>query len=264
MNRFAVCLAVLALTPLSAQAHRSFLLPSSTVLAQGEQTVTVDAARGNDLFYFNHNAMPVDNLHIFAPDNSEIAPAKIDRFRYRVVLDFVTAEQGTHRVAVLDQGLRAHWKTGDDNHRWTGSRADFASSVPADAEDLSVAEINNRIETFITTGAPTDLPISGSGLEARYAPHPNDLFAGEQATLTFLLDGKPATNLKITVIEGGTRYRNQADALTLTTNDAGEATLTWPRAGLYWINAGVRRDDAQAPATRSSASYTATVEVLPQ
>ena len=47
----AVCL------PLSAQAHRAWMLPSATVLSGEEPWITVDAAVSNDLFYFEHVPM---------------------------------------------------------------------------------------------------------------------------------------------------------------------------------------------------------------
>jgi uncharacterized GH25 family protein len=94
--------------------------------------------------------------------------------------------------------------------------------------------------------------------------HPNDLFAGEPATFGFTLDGKPAASMKVTVVPGASRYRNQQDALELTTDASGKVTLTFANAGMYWLEASVQDDKASVkPAKSRRASYVATFEVLP-
>ena len=45
-----------------AQAHRQWMLPSATSLSGTESWVTVDAAISNDLFYFEHHPLQLDNL----------------------------------------------------------------------------------------------------------------------------------------------------------------------------------------------------------
>src|SRR5690606_24491328 len=147
------CASVLAMSLLmvtSAHAHRSFLVPSSTVLADtGQQWVTVDAARGNDLFFFNHNAMPIEGLRISAPDGHIVAPSKLERFRYRHVFDLEVKQPGTWQIAVVEDGLRARWKEQGKEKRWNGTRANYAQSVPAQATDLTVSHVQSRIETFV-------------------------------------------------------------------------------------------------------------------
>ncbi len=230
----------------------------------GRQWVTIDAARGNDLFFFNHNAMPVEGLRITAPDGNTVAPDKLERFRYRQVMDIQLTKPGTWQVAVAEDGLRARWKENGEDKRWNGSAADYAKAIPAGATDLTVTQATARIETFVTVGKPSDVRLSGQGLEARYLPHPNDLFAGEASTLTFYKNGAPAADLQVTLIPGGIRYRDQVNEMRLTTDSKGSIRVTWPQAGLYWINANLRDQKAVAPATSSSMSYTATIEVLPR
>lgn len=94
--RKAIAIAPLLLLPMLAQAHRSFLVPSSTVLSPtANQWVSVDAARGNDLFFFNHNAMPLDGLQIISPSGKAGEPAKLERFRYKTVFEWPLTEPGT-------------------------------------------------------------------------------------------------------------------------------------------------------------------------
>ena len=58
------------LVPFAASAHKSWLLPSQTVVAGEKPWVTFDAAVSNDLFYLNHVPIALDRLSITAPDGS--------------------------------------------------------------------------------------------------------------------------------------------------------------------------------------------------
>jgi hypothetical protein len=95
--------------------------------------------------------------------------------------------------------------------------------------------------------------------------HPNDLYARETAMLRFLVDGKPAADLEVEVIAGGTRYRDAPDEMTFKTNKDGEIAVTWPAAGLYWLEASLADEKATVPGVKKRrASYSATFEVLTQ
>ena len=58
--------AALAL-PMSAQAHRAWLAPTSTVLSGADAWVGFDAGMSNGVFIPDHNAMNLDGLVITAP-----------------------------------------------------------------------------------------------------------------------------------------------------------------------------------------------------
>ena len=142
----------------------------------------------------------------------------------------------------------------------------MAANVPANAAKLEVEQILRRVETFVTVGSPTALKAgAGTGIELDPAQHPNDLYSGESAKLRFLLDGNPAADLEIEVIRGGTRYRDSPEAIVQKTDKDGVVSITWPSAGLYWIDASVKDEKASAPNVKKrSVSYNATFEVLPQ
>ena len=264
LARKALTIVPLLALPLLAQAHRSFLVPSSTVLSHtSNQWVSVDAARGNDLFFFNHNALPLDGLQITTPGGAKADPSKLERFRYKAVFEWQLTEPGTWRTAVVSDGLRVQWQDNGNAKRWNGVVADFAQFVPVNAEKLSVNEVASRVETFVTMGAPTPLALSGRGLEVRYDTHPNDLVKSEPATLTFLKDGQPASKLKVSVIPGGARYRDGVQQMDLMTDQDGRVQIRWPTAGMYWISAAVKVAATVPQAKQKTLSYAATLEVLP-
>ncbi len=262
-------LALAACLPLSASAHKAFLLPSTTVLSDGgEAWITVDGGVSNDLFYFNHNPLALDNLAITAPDGSRLTPENAHKGKFRSSFDLHMTQPGTYSLAVASDGLSASYENAKgEKKRARGTAESLAKAIPADAKNVRVTQVQNTIETFVTLGKPSDatLKASGSGLELVPVTHPNDLFAGEAATFRFLLDGKPAANLKVSVTPGGTRYRDAQEEIALTTDASGEFAVTWPTPGMYWLNASIEDGKSSTPkATSRRAGYTATLEVLPQ
>ena len=96
--------------PLSAFAHKAWLQPSQTVIAGTNPWITVDAAVSNDLFYFNHVPLRLDNLAITAPDGSKVAPINTATGKYRSVFDLELKQQGTYRIGTLNSGLNARFQ----------------------------------------------------------------------------------------------------------------------------------------------------------
>lgn len=266
-TRLAV-LALAALAPLAAHAHRQWLLPSATVLSEKDAWVTVDAAVSNDLFYFEHVPMRLDNLAVTAPDGKTAVQAEnAATGKYRSTFDLHLTQPGTYRVAVVNQGVFASWKENGQTKRWRGTAEAFAQNVPAGAQDLQVNEIAGRVEAYVTNGRPTRqvLAPQGKGMELAPITHPNDLIAGETASFRLLLDGKPAANQKVSVVPGGIRYRDRLNEIEATTDADGKFSVKYPAPGMYWMEAETRDNKTtikEAKARR--ATYAVTVEVLPQ
>jgi len=274
---------IAAALPFSAVAHKQWLLPSSTVVAGNDVWVTVDAAVSNQLYYPDHVAMRLDNVTIATPDGSILQPQNPATGKYRSVFDVPLAQEGTYRIANVNRGLSARWDTPESLAAardkpaaggMGGARGgflrnatpeDLATKIPKDAQNLVVTEGMGRVETFITKGEPSSVAAIGKGLELVPVTHPNDLFAGEEATFKLMVDGKPASGLEVEIVRGATRYRNAQDEIKATTGTDGSFTVTWPEAGMYWLEASTTDDKASAPqASQRRLSYVATLEVLPQ
>ncbi len=268
MKRTALAFSLL-LTCLSpaALAHKAWLLPSQTVLSGEKPVVTFDAAVSNDLFYFNHVPLRLENLAVTAPDGSKVQPSGQATGKYRSVFDVELTQQGTYRIGLANDYATASWDENGEQKRWRGAPAEFAAKVPKVAKDLKVGQSLSRVETFVTYGSPSEgaLKPSGSGLELVPVTHPNDLFAGEAAKFRLQVDGKPAAGLDIEVVRGGTRYRNAQDEIKVKTGANGEFSVTWPDAGMYWLEATTEDAKTSVPgATARRLGYVATFEVLPQ
>ncbi|MBB3102054.1 DUF4198 domain-containing protein [Azomonas macrocytogenes] len=280
-------LALVICLPLSAQAHRAWMQPSATVLSGDDSWITVDAAVSNDLFYFEHVPLllegigtplqapaasgqapmrrPPSQLQIIAPDGSSIAAENGNIGHYRTTFDVQLKQKGTYKLAVANSGLLATWKDKDQPRRWMGKASELANNVPANAADLKVTQSDSRMETFVTSGNPTRtvLKPTNQGLELVPITHPNDLFAGETAEFSLLIDGKPAKNLEVNITPGGNRYRSETGEIERKTDEQGKFSVTWPVAGMYWLQAETTSTQGVAkPANERRASYSATLEVL--
>lgn len=249
----------------AAQAHNVWLLPSSTVLSKADW-ITVDAAVSNDLFFFNHRPLAIENLHVTAPDGSSVQPENVAKGKLRSVFDLNLAQTGTYRLAVLNEGVFAQWKdkaTGQPK-RARGNAENIASQIPADAQDVEITQSAGRIESFVTVGKPSALKSTGKGMELVPVTAPSDLVKGEKANFTLQIDGQPARDIEVTVTQGSTRYRDKVGEQTLKTDANGQFSITWPQAGMYWLEASTKDNKTSvAKAKERRLSYAATLEVMP-
>ncbi|WP_130752751.1 DUF4198 domain-containing protein [Sphingobium xenophagum] len=229
--------------PAAAQAHRQWMMPSSTTLSGSESWVTVDAAVSNDLFYFEHVPMRTDGIVVTQPDGSIGKIENAATGKYRSTFDVHLTQPGTYRIGSVSTNMMGSYSLNGKQERLPrGTTKDkLASVIPAGATDVQVAEASNRNEIFVTLGAPTTgvFKPTGSGIELVPVTHPNDLVSGETASFQFLLDGKPAAGLKVTVIPGGIRYRDALGQMDLVADQDGKVAITWPQPGMYWLNASV-------------------------
>jgi uncharacterized GH25 family protein len=248
-----------------AQAHNAWLLPSSTVFSKAD-TVTVDAAVSNDLFVANHAPLRLEGLQITAPDGSMVKAENEAKLKLRNVFDVPLSAPGTYRIAVINTGVFANWKdkaTGQTK-RARGTAETIGKEIPADAQELAITQSAGRIETFVTVGKPSPLRLTGQGLELVASGSPTDLVKGEKATFTLHLDGQPAKDIEVTVTAGNTQYRDKLAEDKLKTDDKGQFSVTWPSAGMYWLDASTRDDKTTVPqAKQRRLSYAATLEVMP-
>ena len=261
--------AIAAMAAVPASAHRQWMMPSSTVLSGDDVWVTVDAAVSNDLFYFEHQPLRLDAMKAWAPDGTEVAIENKATGRYRSTFDVHLTQKGTYRIAsVADMLMGSYDLNGKTERLPRGTTAaNLAERIPAGATNVKTAEANNRNEIFVTVGEPTTTLFkpTGKGIELVPMTHPNDLIAGEAATFQFLLDGKPAADLPVTVIPGGIRYRDQLGDQHLKTDADGKVEINWAEPGMYWLNVTTPQaggDEGTPPPIARRASYVTTLEVL--
>ncbi|MGB9988816.1 DUF4198 domain-containing protein [Pseudoduganella rhizocola] len=257
-----------------AQAHKPWLLPSSTMVESKEPWVTFDAAISEDLFDIDHQPLKLDALTAIGPDGSAVPLQNAQTGRLRSTFDIRMDKPGTYKVQLVQESVMASWKANGEVKRFRGTEEKFATDVPANAEELKVTRTSSRLESFVSANKTDDAVFkpTGKGLELVPVTHPNDMRAGEQATWRFLLDGKPAANQAFSLIPGGVRYRGTLGEIRHATDTKGEITFTIPAAGMYLVSSSwpaVARPAQPAPGQAPQmpprrVTYAATVEVLPQ
>jgi hypothetical protein len=138
------------------------------------------------------------------------------------------------------------------------------ADIPKEATDVKLTEMVSTVETFVTQGEPTTTVFkpAGKALELEPITHPNAAASGDTSRFRFLIDGKPAPGVKVTVIPGGDRYREDTGAMELTTGTDGVVAIKWPAAGMFWVGASAEDAHAAEPrAQQRRMSYSATIEV---
>ncbi|MGK6324066.1 DUF4198 domain-containing protein [Sphingomonas sp. DT-51] len=267
-----LALGLLAL-PATLSAHRQWLLPSATIFSGKDDWVSVDYAISNDLFFADHHPGSVEQIKVYRPDGSAGTLEHAATGRYRSVFDVHLDRPGTWKIATESSAFMGSFKVNGEERR-IGRRGPprpdqpaplTIADIPTAATDIQVTELIARNEIFVTAGAPTRqvLTPSGKGLELDPITHPDELVAGEPARFRFLVDGRPAPGLTLTLIPGGKRYRDAEDARTVISGADGVATVTFPAAGMYWLNATASDAKVSNPrATARRLSYTSTLEVM--
>ncbi|WP_232492365.1 DUF4198 domain-containing protein [Novosphingobium kaempferiae] len=281
-----------------ALAHRMWLLPSTSTLASTNEYVTVDAAVSNDLFYPDHVAMDPAQVSVWAPDGTEGKVENPSKGRHRGTFDVALNKAGTWKIGMERTGVMGTFKVGAEEWRVGGRgrpqgpgapggpgapagagappaapagtparppmrMVPTVADIPANATDIKLTESVTRNFVYVTAGAPTKVALTGKGLEFDPITHPDELVSDEEGSFRFLIDGKPAAGVKITVVPGGKKYREAEDAQELTTGADGTVKIKWPVAGWYWLNASA--EDAKPSDKKASArrmAFTTTLEVV--
>jgi len=276
-----------------AMAERAWIHPAATIFIENEW-VSVDAGTSTDPFQPDHQPTQLGAIKVWQPDGTEGKMENAITSRYRSSFDVHLVKPGTWRIGTADSRIMGSFKVDGVEWRLGGRRgpqpgmamaggaggaaaapaqppADapkFVSSVdeiPANATDLQITESLSRDETFVTAGEPSRAIFepTGKGLEMVPVTHPAELLTNEPSKFKFLVDGKPAAGLKVTIVPDGRRYRDSENALELTTGADGVLTVKWPGAGMYWLNTTLSDNHPITPrATQRRMSYTATLEVM--
>ena len=273
--------AAFGLAAVPALAHNAWLLPSTTVLSDTGQYVTVDMGASTAPFEADHAALPAESVKVWAPDGTMGTVENAARLRYRSTFDVKIDQPGTWRIGMENKAITGSFKV--DGEAWTLGRrrgpppspgaapavpprtiASIAE-LPANATDLDLTEVSGRNEFFVTAGAPTEALFTPTGKGLEFVPEtlPTDLVADEPGRFRFLVDGQPVAGLEVEVVPGGRRYRSESQSQTVTTDAAGRVTISWPGAGFYWLNTTITDErPTNDMATKRRMTYTATLEVL--
>lgn len=270
-KQFAIA-TILAGMACAAQAHKPWMLPSSTLIeTDREAWVTIDGAVSEGLFDLDHLPLRMDGLTVTDPDGQTAPAPAATMSKFRSSVDLKLPKNGTYRITLAGASVMGSYQLNGETKRFRASAQTADKEIPAGATDVRRTTTVQRQDTFVTankasTGALKPL---GTGLELVPVTHPNELHTGEKATFRFQLDGKPLANFPFSLIPGGVKYRGTLNEVRLTTDAKGEATFTLPAPNMYWLSAAYpanapRGPGEQGPADTKRYSYSATLEILPE
>ncbi|MBK1834143.1 DUF4198 domain-containing protein [Roseibacillus ishigakijimensis] len=260
--------ALLSVSVSSLFAHRAWILPSTSVLSGDSPWVSFDAAISNDLFFPNHHAMGTESIKVISPSGAEVEKQFENDGHIRSSFEIQLEEKGTYLINRDRLGYFASWEEEGEAKRWRGDLEEFKAEGLAEKEGIELTESSSKTVTYVTNGAPDTkaLEPTGKGLEIKFTDsHPNDLFTGEEATFTFVLDGKPVEGVEVFVQKGNDRFRDSPNPIEGLTTSEGTFSFTVEEAGRYWLTASISAEAGEKEGVpfKQRASYTATFEVLP-
>ncbi len=231
-----VVAALALIVPGAASAHRPWLKPAAA-MTDGKW-ISIDGATSEHLFDFDSFPLKLDGLTITAPDGKAVTPDSVSVAHMRTGFDVPLDTPGTYRIALVTDTVMARYNDANgQTQRFRGTAAEFAKAVPANAPGLAVSHMVSRVETFVDAGKSSAIVPTGQGLELIPESDPGQLTVDDAAKFKFLLDGKPAANLAVSIIPGGVRYREALKDQLLTTDVNGEIVVHWPVAETYLIAA---------------------------
>ena len=269
-----------------ALAHNPWIKPTATTVAGEDGWVGFDAGASTDVFVADHAPMRLEMIKARAPDGSDAPLENAVQARYRSTFDVHLTKQGTWRIGMESLGVTGSYVLDGKSYR-VGGRAgprpgapgaggpqpnpdvifvpggpDFTPPPGATGVKLTLAGMRN--ETFVTLGKPSDVVLSGKGLEMQPITQPADLVADEPGKFRFLLDGKPVAGIEVEAVPDGRRFRDDPGAITTKTGPDGVAVVAWRGPGLYWVHATYADEASPRPGIGGRRfQYAATLEVTP-
>ncbi|MBQ4863788.1 DUF4198 domain-containing protein [Pseudoalteromonas sp. MMG013] len=236
----------------SAQAHNRWILPTHFSVSGEEQVwIMADVTASNETFDVD-KPMGSDRFSIIKPNGERARPSSSFRGHRKSVVDINLVEDGTYKM-FLDSDV-SYWTSyeikGKDGTQWlrNTSKANRDAKLPKGAKNVNTLASKSQVMTFVTLNAPTEnYRLTKQGLELKPITHPSDIAQNEKAQLQFVFDGLPQKGVEVEIIKDGARYRNNLDALKLTSDQKGQISFTLPEAGRYLLIAEFKKSQKNNP-----------------
>ncbi|KMT63968.1 DUF4198 domain-containing protein [Catenovulum maritimum] len=260
-------------------AHGRWLLPSHTnISGNAEHVITLDMAISNDLFQGHYGFIQASqiadmskltatpaSLDVILPDGVWRKDIPFHWLKIRSSGFDTLTQTGTHHY-VLNQPP-VYFVIFKDASGKLDRRFGKLSQVdlPSGAEVVSTMRYMPSIHTFVSRNALTKPHRLNKGLELIASNHPNDLFAGESAQFEIYFSGKPLNEeIEVQVVKGNTRYRNERNQQTFNLKNSHKFTVNFAEAGMYLIEAELKRPSTETGIELDRWALFTTLEVSPE
>lgn len=233
-----------------AKAHTPFIVPTSfEPLHQG--WVSLDAGFAES-FFQSDVAFDKGHFQILTPKGEWVAPARLEQFTSRSLLEYQAKDEGTYRFTTgsrLGAVFRMYELNGERKHT-----RDPKEVLPKGHKLLDHYQSVTLAETYVTLKAPTKNALKpySKGLELVPVTHPNDLYVGEAFEFSVLLDGKPLADSPVTIYAEQHGGDHEEPAAKTATDSKGSASVTLAKPGVYLLHL---RKSAPAPQGAEAPNY---------
>lgn len=243
-------------------AHTLTVVPSHYVQSKTGGWVSVDVSASNMTFQAD-KGIPLDAFHVYLPDGSKVKPGAVYQGKRKSQADVELAKEGTYLLE-LGNGVRyfTSYELKGERERLMANKQERAAKLPAGAEKVVTTQVRSRALAFVTVNKPSDtvLKLSNKGLEFQFDRHPADIVAGEEVTVTLLMDGKPAQGVELDLSRDGELYRNEPGRVHHSTDASGKFVFTAPEAGRYLLEASYQADSKSELADKVREGFTVSFE----
>jgi uncharacterized GH25 family protein len=244
--------ALALLTTTSAQSHNRWLLPSHfAVSSEQDAWVMIDITASNETFNVD-KPMGADRLLISGPNGNRVPVGASFRGHRKSVVDVNLKDSGTYQLLLASEPR--YWSSyqlpDSDKIHWLNNtnKSNRSPSLPHNAKNVKSYASSARVLSYVTLNQPTsNFTLTGKGLELTPLTHPSDIAENEPVKLQFMFEGQATKNVKISIIKDGVRYRNNPNALSLTTNENGIIDFQLSSAGRYLLIAEYEQENPNDP-----------------
>lgn len=260
-------------------AHARWLLPSHTnVTGNSEHVITFDMSISNELFQGHHGFVQASTIKDFS--KLRATPASLDviepngKWRKDIPFHYLNIKssgydtinsEGTHHY-VLNQAdvYMVIFKDKDGKMSRRFGKPDQVN-LPDGATVVNTMRYMPTVHTFVSRNKLTKPARINKGLELVAKGHPNDLFAGEEASFEVYFQGKPLDKeLEIQIVKGNSRYRNEREQQTIKLKGSHTFSVTLPKAGMYLVEAELAQPSTEEGIKLDRWAMFTTLEVNPE
>lgn len=259
----AACLATALFAGTAANAHVSYLLPTTFNTSEGNYVTLVSSF--TDKFPHAEIAVRSDDYHVIRPDGSRDEYKAINAFRQMVLLESELEEEGTYRFTT---GLRLgrEGKYAEVDGKFQSIFVEEGEpKVPENATRVVTGQTATVADVYVSKGAPTWTAVEQTVGPLVLKPdlHPNEIYFGDELTFDVLFDGEPLAGQSMELTRQGGEYEDPKFEKLIDTDENGQLKLNFDKPGLYLL---MTRHQADAPegADTDIRSYTTSItfEVL--
>ncbi len=243
-------------------AHTLTVVPSHYVQSKTGSFVSVDVSASNMTFQAD-KGIGLDAFYVWLPDGRKVKPAAVYQGKRKSQAEVELATDGTYRLE-LGNGSRyfTSYELKGERKRLMANKKERAAKLPQGAEKVVTTQGNSRALAFVTVNKPSEavLKLQNKGLEFQFDRHPADIVAGEEVTVTLLMNGKPAAGVELDLSREGELYRNEPERKHHKTDSSGKFVFSAPVAGRYLLEASYQADIASELADKVREGFTLSFE----